>query len=46
MTALQIVGLALIVAAVVLLLAAWPWAVLAAGIVLAVVPELVGRRRP
>lgn len=45
MTVVQVVGLALLVAGVVCLLVAWPWALVAAGVVLVVVPELVGRRR-
>lgn len=44
MTYLQVLGLALLVAGVVVLFVAWPWALIAAGCVLAVVPELVGRR--
>lgn len=46
MTYLQVFGLALLAAGVVLLLVAWPWALVAAGAVLVAVPELVeGRRR-
>lgn len=44
MTALQIVGLALVAAGVAALFLAWQWVLVVAGAVLIVVPELVERR--
>lgn len=41
---LQVVGVALLAAGVTALILAWPWALVVAGVVLLVVPELVERR--